>query len=115
MTITAMALEAAGYKKFNDGFSQHKLGDWYRCSYQKRFEDEYGIRYFISVIYYVANIHGEFLDKFSPSVQFNRKGTVFDVNMLHGKESLEEMEAFFYDLWTKMNVNYYEGGPESDD
>jgi len=113
MTLTVEDLLAAGYQTFHDSHAASKLPDWYQASYQKRFTDPLGIRYFITIVHNVmpANFSRSGLPSktfFTPSNQFSRGGVTFNVEMLHYTESLDQVESFFADLWESMHLDYYE-------
>lgn len=114
MKITAENLAASGYRHFprraND--PEHRAG-----LYQKRVEDESGTRYFINVEEYDfkgLNIPDVVREKqrFSPNGQFSRGEGDSDTMTFSFSQSsdatIEDMEAFFDELFTKMEFNHYE-------
>ena len=107
-------LLSAGYKNFHDRMSADKLGEWYRASYQKRVSDETGTRYFITIRHGVmpAMSGQPSREFFTPENQFAKGGTTFNIEMLHHDESLEQVEAFFAEMWATLRLDYYEGGPD---
>jgi len=112
--ITLGALLSVGYNQFHDRSAADRLGEWYRASFQKRVRDEFGTRYFITIRHGVmpAMSGSPARDFFTPENQFTKDGTTFNVEMLHHRESLEQVEAFFDHLWTTLRLDYYEGGPD---
>lgn len=103
--ISRDQLLAAGYKPF----SQRELKQFTTNFYQKRFDDSQGKKYFITIAEYDNRDLPVHFDDFSysPESQFSTNGVVFDVSM-HSPESVEQMEAFFKDVWKSMNCDYYE-------
>lgn len=110
--LTKQDLLEAGYKPFK---SKVKL--YTDQGYQKRFDDEKGKRYFITVWEYDNR---EFQDRapalpdfsYAPDSQFDSNGVTFDVNMI-GADSVEHMEAFFERTWSSMDCDYYEKWSEA--
>ena len=114
---------AQGYKKFTSNFKPHVA-----FGLQKRFDDDEGKRYFITVWVYdhEDDYHKQFMnlghwrDKFSrysyqPDVQFTtQNGDTFDVQFHFrnsgewGVTSIEQLEAFFHKMWKDMWCDYYE-------
>lgn len=105
---------AQGYKKFTSNYKPHTA-----FGLQKRFDDEIGKRYYITVWVYDNTLY---MDKytgydrwsFQPEVQFNANNTTFDVQYFHrnsvqwGVTSIEQVEAFFLKMWKNMDCDYYE-------
>jgi hypothetical protein len=111
MLISTENLRADNYKQFiND--SKTAIGS-YTCSYQKRFDDSDGIRYFITVNVYnpfytsnPENIHFEATCNFNG---MSNKIATFDVlYFVKTGATLEEMESFFNNMWVNMKCDYYE-------
>ena len=106
---------AKGYKQFKSTIKP--LADF---GLQKRFDDENGKRYFITVwVYdnsaYMDRYEGWSMWSFQPDVQFKMEdGTTFDVVYHHtnntqwGVTSIDDVEAFFYNMWEKLGCQYYE-------
>ena len=114
---------AQGYKKFTSDFKSHTA-----FGLQKRFDDEAGKKYFITVwVYdYEDDYHKQFVnlgywrDKFSrygyqPDVQLTTQdGDTFDVQFHFrndgewGVTSIEQLETFFDKMWRDMGCGYYE-------
>lgn len=112
--ITVDNLVAAGYKRFTDSFERDKMPDWYVDSFQKRFRDERGTRYFITVAVHKTPLNvllqspqlPDFM--FSPSEQFiiDEEDNRINISLLLGEDStIEWMEAQFLNLW--MFYGYY--------
>lgn len=108
--MTPEQLLAAGYRQFHDQITG--LGDFYRTSFQKIIIDEFGIRYFITITHGVFPTGPDRSAQpfFTPSTQFHRRNSTFNVTMLHHDETVEEVEAFFDELWQTLTLAYYEGG-----
>ena len=106
--ITKEALLAAGYRPFK----QKNIKEFTNSFYQKRFDDEKGKRYFITIGEYD---YRKYLDRipalpdfsYSPDGQFKSNGVAFEIEMLT-PESVEQMEAFFERMWADMKCDYYE-------
>ncbi len=109
MTITRESLLAAGYK----AFTQKNLKSYTESFYQKRFDDERGKRYFITIAEYDNRQYQDHISSlpdfsYSPEAQFTEaNGTTFNVEMLWPK-SVKEMEDFFESLWLAMSCEHYE-------
>ena len=114
-TLTPEDWIAQGYKKFTSNLKPHIA-----FGLQKRFDDDEGKRYFITVWVYD---NSPFQDRyegwakysFQPDVQFTMEdGTTFDVvchhtnNVKWGVTSIDDVEAFFYNMWEKLGCQYYE-------
>ena len=111
--ITRLALETAGYREFPNPMSRDA---WDAKMFQKRFVDDNGTRYFINVGEYVWS-------QFS----YVRSGPRFsyepDVHLYTGNgdslfrmvvqdeaalASVEALEIFVENIWTKLGAGYYE-------
>jgi hypothetical protein len=103
--LTKEALLAAGYNPF----TQKNIKEFTNSFYQKRFDDEKGKRYFITIAEYDDRDLPVHFDDFSysPDTQFNSNGVTFEIEMLT-PESVEQMEAFFERMWADMKCDYYE-------
>jgi hypothetical protein len=108
-------LEKLGYKKFSSHFKDRVIS--YIISYQKKFKDENGIRYFLNFhVYDNINIPNYEIGKYGrysyeASCQFNSHGdkATFDVLRFVGiKDHIEEVEDFFKVMFVSMECNYYE-------
>lgn len=91
-------------------------GDYVIARFQKRFDDEFGKKYFINVIkwshHYVPEYHR---DKWwQPfSYEYETQFTMFQSEnamdlRFHSSWSLEEVENFVEDFFEKIKPNYYE-------
>lgn len=110
--------EAKGYKRFSN--THRILGDYCSFGLQKRFDDEVGKRYFITVwVYdntaYMDKYEGWSRWSFQPEVQFNTTlENTFDVTLHHknnekwGVTPVDQVEAFFLKMWKDMDCDYYE-------
>lgn len=106
---------AKGYKQFKS--TTKPLAAF---GLQKRFDDDSGKRYFITVWVYDNSpfqdrFEGWVKYNFQPDVQFTMEdGTTFDVTHYHtnnakwGVTSIDDVEAFFYNMWEKLGCEYYE-------
>ena len=106
--LTREALLSAGYRQFK----QKNIREFTDQFYQKRFDDNQGKKYFITIAEYDNSkykvSHPMLPDfSYSPDGQFESNGTTFNVEMLTPK-SVEEMEAFFERMWVDMKCDYYE-------
>lgn len=114
--ISMENLEEAGYRRFIDSFERDKLPEWYIASFQKRFDDEQGKRYFITVAVFrspawaqeTAPWIAEYLyqprDQFIIDDEDNRMSVELLVREDH---TIEWMEAQFQNLWEFYGY-YYE-------
>lgn len=111
--ITDSQLLSAGYKTFKSSIrSQATQG------FQKRFDDDNGLKYYVTIWEYSNSEYKDQYAKgtlpdfsYAPDVQFERKGVVFNVEVLLSQfNELEEVEAFVEELWVKMGCDYYERG-----
>ena len=113
---------AKGYKKFTSNFKPLAA-----FGLQKRFDDDNGKRYFITIWVYdhEDEYHKRFMGLpqwqqhfsrygFQPDVQFERDNIPFDVT-LHfsnseqwGVTSIEYVEKFYEKMWRDMACDYYE-------
>jgi len=108
-----------GYKIFQDNWKNSIRG------FQKRFRDDKGTKYFISIYHYNFgkhhpewDVHGK--DSYQFDVQFRidkeGKDNCIDIKYSAGVlpneyrpiTSLKEIEQFFEEFFIKFNVDYYE-------
>ncbi len=107
--ITREQLLEAGYKQFR---VHHK--EFCKVGYQKRFDDERGKKYFITIYEYdhrdlIAMGHTCPEFSYGPDCQFETYGTTFDVKMLcDDSKTVQDVEAFYERLWASMGCDYYE-------
>ncbi len=109
--------KAAGYRPYRDSFKDNDEAykpltrRMYQGSQQKRITDERGTRYFISVDLYDFTVAQQKAGRSaSAHVQFstaNEMAAVCDVSR-SVEGSIEEVERFFADMWTRMGWGYYE-------
>ena len=103
--ITKEQLIAAGYKPF----MQRNIKEYTESFYQKRFDDDKGKKYFITIAEYdfisYPQVPYDFI--YQPEGQFTSNGVTFDVTML-GPETVEQMEQFFEKMWYNLGCDYYE-------
>lgn len=106
--LTKEALLAAGYRPFK----QKNIREFTDQFYQKRFDNDQGKKYFITVAEYDNRKYHDRMPtlpdfSYSPDTQFNSNGVTFEIEMLT-PESVEQMEAFFERMWVDMKCDYYE-------
>ena len=103
--ITKEQLIAAGYKPFK----QKGIKEYTESFYQKRFDDDKGKKYFITLSEYDYRTYHQVPYDFSyePDVQFETHGVTFNATML-SPESVEQMEIFFENMWYNLGCDYYE-------
>lgn len=114
--ITSDSLITAGYKPF----TQRGLKEFTNSYFQKRFDDEYGKRFYITISEYDnKDIQQRYPESntpdfsYAPDGQFtDANGVVFDIGM-HSPKSVEEMESFFVNIWDKQCCEYYEKWSEA--
>ena len=97
--ITKDQLIAAGYNPFK----QKGVREYTEAFWQKRFDDDKGKKYFITIAEY-GNSEHNFM--YSPFTQFESHNVTFDIEM-HHPESVEQIEEFFESTWVRMDCNYY--------
>jgi hypothetical protein len=114
MTLTVEKInalfESCGYKKFTDSF---KEGPAYITSWQYRYCDSYGTRYFINVS--VWDFNSSFPSapigvKLELDVQFhtehNMEGDA--INITRTVKSPKDAETKCAEIWKALNCGYYE-------
>jgi hypothetical protein len=102
---------AAEYRRWETNKSEYyKLADF---GLQKRIEDEFGVKYFITVYVYdrsrypTYNADIEYRYGFMPTVNFDlANDNFFNVDM-NGKFTVEEVERQFNGLWEYFGKPYY--------
>ena len=121
-TLTPEDWEAKGYKRFKSTIKPNVA-----FGLQKRFDDETGKKYFITVWVYdnEDDYHSQFMNlpqwkdqfsrySFQPDVQFERDNTPFDVTLYFRNSekwevtSIEYVEKFYEKMWKDMDCDYYE-------
>lgn len=115
--IDAETLSTAGYREFIEAGLRSK-GDGCHALWQKKIEDEEGVRYFVNVYEWrlgrvIPAFHGKSAS-FQPEVQFKHPAAdgdeqMFNVTLL-GRDGLtvEEMEEFFDRQWRTNGCSHYE-------
>lgn len=97
-----------GYKQFEPGPWQHEgITDMF----QKRFDDEVGKKYFITINKWRGWVHPHTGEEFPPSyeitVQFTYNDNPVDMNFFHW-DYLDEAEKKIEEIWHKCRFDYYE-------
>jgi hypothetical protein len=110
-SITKELLIDRGYKEFVSGYERNT--EEYVASYQKRFDDNQGIKYFITFdMYDFSCIRSDLGISFTCKVQFNTRDDnkpTFDVSYLVEVDTkIEDVEKFFDMMWVNMKCGYYE-------
>ena len=101
-------LENSGYKRYNDNFRNAY------CIYQKRIRDEKGIKYHITYCLYRDYFGKNHELDYEIDLRFEDKDCAFELLLFAFKdENLTEEKVKYYEekideIWTKMNVEYYE-------
>ena len=98
-TKTIHNLLEAGYKKYDAGLASN----WAQYLLQKRFDDENGIKYFITI--YVSEIQGR--TGLTGTMQSCRGLDTVNIELLHA-ESVESIENLFEEFWFRMKMDHYE-------
>jgi hypothetical protein len=115
MQITEELLKKAGYKEFH---SNWKNSDCYIKSFQKRFDDELGKKYFITldmydyskrVLEYTFDCDSQmYIERDKKDGEYKNEIT-FNVNyFVDCYSTIEEMEQFFEKIWLTMSCRHYE-------
>ena len=111
-------LEAAGYKWFEDHWKNSLRG------FQKRFRDERGTKYFITVYHWNFGLAypdmADYRDQYSFDVQFtvDRGGKSQTIDLKYNADflpnkwrpvtTLKEVEEFYEKAWKDFGAEYYE-------
>lgn len=115
LMINPKVLKEAGYKSFNDRMKEKSA--WYMGSWQKRYDDENGIMYFINFNFFDQHKDEHLKSAFKDSrfsweadMQFNSIEEDMTINMsiFSSKKNLQEIEVFVLKLFKRMNIQYYE-------
>ena len=91
-----------GYKKYND--------TWYNadCSFQKRVKDDKGTKYFINFFRYnlpVFDNEPRYDVRLSSGTKdYDMEIVLFNISSM----SLKDIENKIEEIWTKLNLEYYE-------
>lgn len=108
MLINAQSLKAAGYRSYESVTDRNN--PHYRGSWQKRFDDEHGKRFFISVaLFYLSFLPVRPERPHAEMQSTDADGNRFDIAMhIDSDTTIEQMEAFFEKVWTTLGCRYYE-------
>lgn len=106
--ITPDILLKAGYRPFKDWSKAQSLKESHKGSYQKRFDDEHGKKYFINFTHTHFLFPETDIEHMNASTQFDRGEKVFNIENFDNDQTLEEVEAFFEELFVKLELDYYE-------
>ena len=97
-----------GYKRFENNLSLNRSA----FGLQKRFDDELGKKYYITVwVYDYSKIDSAMGLRFAPDVQFVLKSTgeYVDIKLHQGTNtSVDSIETFYENLWKVLDCKYYE-------
>jgi hypothetical protein len=119
--LTEQIFLDAGYRRYSVSESArnaYKMADFLL---QKRFDDEYGKRYYISVYAYDwrkhRGVHINLPDfSFAPDVQFRESEfskCTFDISMITDESTtVEQIEDHYEKLWNFFGKPYYESWAE---
>lgn len=107
-----------GYKPYQDTFESQKMGSWYLESWQKRFDDHRGKKYYINLNHYLIDFgdnkkHEQYRLSWNANVHFQREEDVFDVSIHVDQKSIEKIEALFEEMWWTLRFDYdevFDGG-----
>lgn len=108
MTINKENLLNADYKIFKNGLFMND--ETYLMSFEKRFDDEKGKKYFIHLnCRDFSNYNNKLGIRYDSEVQFNTDGETFNVNyFINDDTTIEQMEKFYENLWETLKCDYYE-------
>jgi len=101
-------LKERGYVEFKPGPLDHSEIE---TKFQKRFDDEIGKKYFITVDKWRALTHPYTGEKFDPGYEFTTQftfcGNPVNINCFSGW-NIEEAENKIEEMWQKCMFDYYE-------
>lgn len=118
--LTIEQLEKAGYKRYSDNTkrTQNCVNDPYKGTWQKRFDDERGKKYFINIAmwnFWDSDFKNSYMGDNGPDfqayTQFNGDNDfTFNVELLHNAgRDLKAIEMWFEKMWVEIgDSNYYE-------
>ena len=109
--ITEEILLQNEYKKFKNTWAKNTELNTYICSYQKRFDDEIGKKYFITLdLHDYSRLTSQYAKSWSVNVQFYISGgTTFKVEyFIYDNTTIQMIEVFYEKLWGVMGCKYYE-------
>ena len=114
--ITEEILLQNGYKKFENTWAKNTEPDTYICSYQKRFDDEVGQKYFITL-----NLHDYtklkiYCNHWSVHSNFNIPKSeelcdeeTFNIEyFVYYNTTIQMVESFHEKIWNVMGCRHYE-------
>jgi hypothetical protein len=108
--ITIQDLVKSGYQKFDDSLKKESK-PYYRGTYQLCVRDEIGKKYFINIEHWNFPSAGIDQDSFHAHCQFNSHSTnspTFDASLFVSNLEIKQVEAWYENLWLKLEVEYYE-------
>lgn len=108
---TNKEFESRGYTKFKPGKFD---SDWVICKYQKRFDDNYGKKYFITIDVYdnddlIKHTNNQDLQRFGfeYTTQLTINQDPVNLNCFSGW-TLDKVEGFIERIFTTQHCDYYE-------
>lgn len=124
MDINKDNLLAANYKSFDSSFEAQRYPEYYLESFQKRFDDDRGKKYYIT-LHALKDLKPD-RTIFAVDCQFNvphgDQELTFNAELLLRKNpdyppltQIEEMEEFYENLWQRLNCKHYERFNEGDE
>lgn len=102
--ITDEILLENGYRKYND--------TWYNADrlYQKRIKDKRGTKYFINFLRYNLPVFDN-EPRYDAILSSGTKDYDMEIVLFNiDKMSIEDIENKIEEMWTKLNLEYYEEG-----
>lgn len=109
--ITKIKLEKANYKRYRSNWKD-SIG--YICSYQKRFDNEIGKKYFVNFDLYnfewnekiTISSHAQM---YIPKENANKDEIIFTIELfINDNSTIEDAEQFYEDMWQSMKCRHYE-------
>lgn len=98
-----------GYKEYEPSKID---SDRVKCILQKRFDDDFGKKFFIDVKVWEEWVHpytGEvFPESYEFDTQFSEGGRPINVTFFGGEWSIDEVEDRMQKMWYEMDFDYYE-------
>lgn len=111
----AAKLRAAGYTRSNRKGHQRAGEGCFFALWQKRIEDEAGTRYFVNFTEHDPGFYSqtEVPHVFEADVHFRfTNGGHSNITHSVDRQSIEDIEDYFEEIWTHMGMGYAEGGPD---
>ena len=109
--ITKEILLEKGYNEFKNSYIENTKPITYICSCQRRFDDDIGKKYFITLdLHDYSRLTSQYAKSWSVNVQFYISGgTTFNVEyFIYDNTTIQMIEAFYEKLWGVMGCRYYE-------